>query len=315
MESRDGDEMAATFLPRRHEWQHPHTAGDIIRALACGYGRRARAKKPMVLLRAFVDDSASDTWDRRLFLAGYLHNADAWAMLSDAWERELKRHPSISYFKMQEADSLDKKGQFAGWTPDERDKKVFALAHIINHFKPITIYCSVSRTEHDRIIKPVAPYPIQNPYHVCFSSIIQLTAQYLASHNDDDIPPVDFVFDEQGNLGTQAALWYRWEKENNPSYGRFLGAPPICRDDKLVVALQAADMVAWHIRREYQYGPERRPIGSMIIDHAVCKDIDAATLEIAAAKIVTRTNHWPERSFVMPLAIRQLEPSEPQDPA
>src|SRR4051794_29919926 len=92
----------------------------------------------MVMLQAFVDDSASETGDRRLFLAGYLHNAEAWAMLSDAWERELKKPPSIAYFKMQEAESLDKKGQFAGWSAAERDNKVFALAHIINHF-PLTI--------------------------------------------------------------------------------------------------------------------------------------------------------------------------------
>src|SRR3954447_2245042 len=154
-----------------------------------------------------------------------------------------------------------------------------------NHFKPLTIYCSVSRSEHDRIIKPVAPYPLQNPYHVCFWEIMRLTAQCLADHNDESIPPVDFVFDEQGGLGTQAALWYRWRKEADPDLARFLGAPPIFRDDKLVVALQAADMVAWHLRREHEYGPERRRIASMIIDQAIGKDIDAATLESSAKKM------------------------------
>jgi hypothetical protein len=114
---------------------------------------------------------------------------------------------------------------------------------------------------------------------------MQLTAQYLDSHNDNSIPSVDFVFDEQGGLGNQAALWYRWEKERDPMLARFLGAPPIFHNDKFVVALQAADMVAWHIRREHQFGQEKRPVASMIMDYVVCKDIDAETLESAARKM------------------------------
>jgi hypothetical protein len=51
------------------------------------------------------------------------------------------------------------------------------------------------------------------------------------------------------------------------------------------VALQAADVVAWHLRREHEYGPEKRRIASMIIDYAAGKDIDGATLEISARKM------------------------------
>jgi hypothetical protein len=241
----------------------------------------------MVMLQAFVDDSASDTGDRRLFLAGYVNGAEQWAAFSDEWEKELKRHPAIDYFKMSEAESRGARGQFAGWSIKDRDEKVIRLARIIHTYQPCAVYCSVSRKEFDEILAPAAPYPLKNPYGACFWGVMQTTARYHRSLDIENFPPVDFIFDEQGGLGTQAAMWYRWEKELDPSIGALLGGPPIFRNDKQLVALQAADMLAWHLRREHEYGlKENRPAAPLLMGHLVVGvDIDADTLRGLAKKM------------------------------
>jgi hypothetical protein len=102
----------------------------------------------MVALQAFVDDWAAETGDKRLFLAGYIGTAIQWIAFSYsyAWDIELRKSPSINYFKMSEAVALD--GQFKDWHASDRDAKVLALARIIRMHAPWFIYCSVSRSEY-----------------------------------------------------------------------------------------------------------------------------------------------------------------------
>src|SRR5882724_10074844 len=87
---------------------------------------RFRGSTGLALLRAFIDDSAAQKGDKRLFYAGYLHRADAWAEFSEVWDRELAAWPRIEYFKGTEANFLS--GQFQGWDRDKRNAKVAKFA-------------------------------------------------------------------------------------------------------------------------------------------------------------------------------------------
>jgi hypothetical protein len=204
----------------------------------------------MVVLQGFVDDSTSDVGDRRMFLAAYINGADQWASFANAWTEELRRD-SLDYFKMVEAKGL--RGQFAGWDPVLRDRKVAALAGLIAASRPWFVYCSVSRAEYGEILAPVAPAGLKTPYLGCFWGVIKTTARYHRSLGIDGIPPVDFTFDEQGGLGDDAAMFYRWLKESeDPEIRSLLGSTPVFGDDKTTPPLQAADMLAWHLRKDHE---------------------------------------------------------------
>ena len=272
--------------------------GAAIRALVSGYAASVWPRKLIVILQAFADDSASDVSDKRFFLVAYVTTANLWASFSDLWELELRRKPSIAYFKMVEASGL--RGQFAGWSRTDRDAKVHALAQIIHFFKPWFIYCSVSREEYGRILAPVAPKGLKIPYFACFWGLIRTTARYHQTLGDD-VPPVDFVFDEQGGLGDDAVLFYRWLKESEePEIRNLLGATPIFRDDKHVLPLQAADMLAWHVRRNHEDGAPADPIiWDLLTEEGCGVHFDAATLKGLARKMklvpgVSRVQTKPE---------------------
>jgi hypothetical protein len=190
------------------------------------------------MLQAYIDDSASELGDKRLFLAGYVGSAPLWARFSDAWERELSAHPPIEYLHMVEAQNL--RGQFEGWSEADRDKKVLAMANIVPAHVIRSVQVSVSRSEYDRIIRPIAPYNLQNPYFIG----VLFTLSRALHDTLEDAPTIDFIFDEH-NLGRDAVMWYDYLKTCLPPGPRsLLGGPPIFRNDKKVVALQGADMLA-----------------------------------------------------------------------
>ncbi len=241
----------------------------------------------MVSLHAFIDNSASDVGSRRLFLAGYIHGAESWISFSAAWRAALVHPPAIQYFKMAEAQSL--RGQFRQWTQANRDRKLLSLAKVIQDHDPWAVHCSVSRDDYARILAPVAPYPLKNPYSMCFWAVIQTAAVYHRELGIEGTPPVDFVFDQQGGLGDDAALWYDWMKQQqDPEICELLGDRPIFCDDKQVVALQAADMLAWHVRRADEGGDLPVPeVADMIQGHGASREVPVQ----GCAKVLLHLRH------------------------
>ena len=210
-------------------------------------------------LQAFVDDSRSEVDGQNLVLAGSVHNAKTWSRFCNDWQAALDANPAIEYFRMAEAQNLS--GQFRHWTGEARDAKVLTLGKIIRKHDPVSFECWMSQQSFNKIVKPVAPYDLKSPYFMCFYGAIITPARFYASEKIKT--PVDFIFDDQGGLGDFVALWYRHIKEwQNPAVSALLGNPPIFGDDKKVLPLQAADLLAWHLRRlrESRNAMERRPV-------------------------------------------------------
>lgn len=225
---------------------------DHIRALVSGYAKRHWPRKHIVILQAFIDDSASEEGIRNYLLAGYVLDAQSWISFSDDWDSVLRASPKIDYLHMVEANGL--RGQFGGWTSKDRDKKVIDLGKVIEKHQPHSIEISVSQNEMAKYYNPSAPYAFQNPYFLCFYGVILGLGRIHKLLGID--APVDFVFDEHGGLGHDVAMWYQQIKSDQPQLKFLLGSSPIFRDDRKVLPLQAADMLAWHLRRELDRGEE-----------------------------------------------------------
>jgi hypothetical protein len=130
---------------------------------------------------------------------------------------------------------------------------------VIRHFNPLSFEVSVSREKYYQEVKPVAPRGLANPHFICTLGVIFGIARYVA--NSKDAMPITFVFDEQTGVSDDMALFLDYMKMSLPSAARnLIASPPIYGDDKQYLPLQAADMLAWHLRREHEAGA---PLGSL----------------------------------------------------
>ena len=209
----------------------------------------------MAFLQAYTDDSASDVEDRRLFMAGYLNSAENWARFEASWAEELAASPSIQYLHMVEANNL--RGQFRGWSQDQRNEKLQGLARVIRYFQPVSFEFSASRADYDGLVKPSSPQGIGALHFPCAFGVISTITRYL--DREGVRTPVDFIFDRQDGVISDLLLFFDYMKRNLPRGARKLinGSPIFRDDDKLVYPLQAADMLAWHLRREHEGGRGR----------------------------------------------------------
>ena len=242
-----------------------------------------------MILQGHMDDSGSEPSSPFFVLAGYVLPAESWAAFSDEWDRELKKPTPkpIAYLHMKELgkDEIDK-GQFAGWKIDEIEEKLFGLAKVLKIRQPISLAAHTKWSEYikfkDRSSRATF---IQNPYKALFHEIIRI--MYAWGEQRSNPQSVDFIFDEQGDIGTEAVSWYLDVKAAFPPYARpFFGSTPIFKDDLLVLPLQAADMLAWFQRRRL-WKPVVRPrfleIETMITEFFVVgSDLEADSFEKAA---------------------------------
>jgi hypothetical protein len=214
--------------------------------MVCGYGKASRDAAVMVMFKAYFDDSCSDGDNKILVLAGCVQSYKVWADFSISWEAALVRTPSIRHFHMRDARHLE--GEFKRWKAKDRDEKIHFLATVVETFRPWTIVAWVSRKEHDTIVKPIAPSMINHAYFDLFYAVILKLAHW---HEDMGIKlPVEYVFDEQGKLGDDAAIWHRHIKSwQAAEVAALMGGTPKFENDEWVLPLQAADMLAWHVRR------------------------------------------------------------------
>ena len=202
------------------------------------------------MLQAYIDDSISD--QPPIFVqAGYIAPAEKWAAFSNKWQAVLDIEPRLEYFKMKEAWAL--RGQFDGWSEERRNERLEMLYRVIEEFVTGSFYIGFRP---DALKRAFAMFPKKfgHPYYFSVPRLMADVGRNLESFGLP-IGPVDFVFDTQ--LHEKRHLIASWEwgtpraKPNPPELGVILSNAPSFQDDKKVLPLQAADFLAWWLRRNF----------------------------------------------------------------
>ncbi len=227
-----------------HHWGNSPSSN--IWGLVNGYSPHVRAKKPLAFFEAYFDDSRSNIGEERLFIAGYLNSAEKWALFVDAWQECLDEKPAIAYLKMLQAQALQ--GEFRGWHPDARDAKLSRLAFIVRHFDPLSFEFSVSCRTYRDTLAHFAPRGL-NPHFYCVHGILATVTRFLESRGA--VHPVKFFFDEQNGVDTDIALFFDYIRSQLSGGAKdLISGLPTFESDQNLLPLQAADFLAWHVRRE-----------------------------------------------------------------
>jgi hypothetical protein len=241
-----------------------------MRALVSGLPSPRRDSKLLLMLQAYLDDSGSDGLGPVFLLCGYVTTAKAWARFSDNWQKALDGEPKLEYFKMREANSLRK--QFWGWNKAQRDKLLVTLAQIIKRHVLLGISSAVF---YEDLEKAKAEYPDiigklkgANHYQLLFHGAIARVANYYIKAKTKE--RIEFIFDEQGVWGLEAILGATAVLPLlNPKERAIIAGPPIQRNDKDYLPLQAADMIAWQTRRFIVENMDLDPATTRIEDFKV----------------------------------------------
>lgn len=244
-----------------------------VRALMCGVPRAIRGKRLTMLLKCFADDSGNSEQkgipDRGLFvLAGYLMSEQRWEDFAERWYAQLKRDHPIDYFHMADAESGT--GEFVGMREEFRRRKVKDLALVIRECNPVAIACQTTWKDYSEIVRGNVPEKMDSPYPILFFQLMKLVADMQLEFNalrDFGYLPPEYVFDEQGAVGLKALSWYGPLADKVPEpYRTMMSNTPIFKNDKDVMPLQAADMLAWHLRRMHQFPEEERATLALMTD-------------------------------------------------
>ena len=214
-----------------------------IREIVCGLRRDLFSRYQVTVLKGFIDDSGSGGDSKWYVLAGYIGTVEGWDQFDQMWLDVLHEHPRTESFKASSAES--RKGPFAGFTVEQRNKKIDRLIEVIGKCSRRAVCARMRQSDYNEIVKGKVPPLFDSPYYFLFPTV--MGAAVNIERFDGRTESIDFVFDSDDTheKGVRRLL---------PSvYGMqsFHGcvANIIRRDDEEFLPLQAADLLAWQIRR------------------------------------------------------------------
>jgi hypothetical protein len=201
-------------------------------------------------LEVFIDDSGKN--DPPVFvLGGVIARQESLPLFAREWAEVLARAPAVPHFKMKDANG--RRGAFKGMSIADRDAKLTALAEVVRKHVLATVAVTVRHEDYQRIYEGQMMRWMDRPYQMLFHLVI--TTAYKLRNELGLSDRASFVFDRQ--LEHEAALresFAAMKKNMLPELAGFLASDPRHADDKDELPLQAADMIAWHVRRSWKDG-------------------------------------------------------------
>jgi hypothetical protein len=219
------------------------------------------------MFKAFFDESGDDV--EVFLMAGWLAHFKEWEKFSEAWNTELKFSPSIKYFNHNEAMGL--KCQFESWKDRDRDEKLMSLAGVIARHELVGIVGELSIPRFNALyggsilpkktLRSVIKFT--EPYHHACQSVISLTLGYQVVMAKNFVDQVDFVFDEGVPFLNDCIANYPKLKKVLPEKAQAIAGTIVPGNDKHIVHLQAADMLAGQELIRFRTGASPAPLTTM----------------------------------------------------
>lgn len=204
----------------------------------------------LLALQFYIDDSGKN--DPPVFiLAGFVATIDSWVEFSRRWRDALGGLP---YFKMKDANRCN--GVFKGFSHAERDQKLIELASIIRDQVEFGIAIAIPHDAYNRVFTGKMMKAYDTPFTLTHSLMMNRVHKFLTEVGNHD--EVDVIFDRQlDNEKDIIASAELGQEKMFPDVRRRFPTLPSFADDKRALPIQAADMLAWHIRRSWNLGKDK----------------------------------------------------------
>jgi hypothetical protein len=210
------------------------------------------------MLSVFIDDSGTHDNAIVCVLAGFMSTAERWDVFSEEWKSVCLRDPATPDFHMAEAWNI--RGEFWGYLQDptilvdellaRRDGRVEELIEIIKKHVVIAMYAALDMASYRAIVAGNVPKHVDSPYFFLFWHLQFAAAKWCLANGYQD-EQIEFTFDDQSTLGTDAAGWHQSVTRGVPAdAAKLLAVAPRFAHDKDVLPLKAADVAAWVLHRD-----------------------------------------------------------------
>lgn len=250
----------------------------LCRPAVCGYSEASRARRVLwmvSLLKGYADDSGNDGKSPVFVLGAFVGTVENWKRFSGEWDDALHNngYKNLDYFKMKEAAAREV--QFAGWERDKRDAFLLRLISIIERYAVKGVATTIPGADYREVFKGKIAKGMDTPYFLSFYALMAEAHRFQLKTNEQN--RIDFVFDEQGRqIGSALRAWRYWigQAQAGQEFTLFLGERPQSGDDKIILPLQAADLLAWRTRRLAEDAYSNQSIANKILPFSMDIEVD-----------------------------------------
>jgi hypothetical protein len=204
----------------------------------------------MPMLTAYMDETGHSKDKRQKFngMAGLLAPSWAWEELDLKWKQTLKDF-KIQYFHMK--DFANRKRDFEAWHELKR-KKLYGklLKHIeMAHAFPLGSILAMSDFYS---LRPDQQAAFGDPYHIGFLSVLS----QLSAVGGDLLKPfpgekIATIFSDHVEFRHSALQGFEILARRHSSVSKIIESP-VFRDMRVLVPLQAADIIAYELYKEFE---------------------------------------------------------------
>lgn len=213
----------------------------------------------MVRLQAFFDDSGVGQ-EPVYCLAGYIGPADRWASFSDEWRSFLNEPPALKYWKTSHVMSF--RGQLTNWSREDRDEKLAKATSIIQKYNFLGFSVMMLHDHYVDVFSDLLHAKQWHPYRILLGGLVSYLDSYLLEHSIDE--PVEVFLDTQTEQKADAIAAWQEEFAFHPHRRRSVfSSEPSWGDEKEILPIQAADMIAWEIRQGAAKTLRNKPISRL----------------------------------------------------
>lgn len=209
----------------------------------------------VAVMEAYFDESGTHEGSPVMSIAGYLFDKDQCDRFKDSWAETLNRY-GLSYFRMSEC--AHGTGEFSKLSKEQR---IACEKSMITHIKTrmtLGFAVSMSQAEFSRMAPPHYVDVFGDAYAACVFLAMASVGLWARKRNySGDIA----YFFESGHSQQKDAEKRMWlVKDMADRRQEFRYKSHTFADKRLVLPLQAADLLAWQWRKGFidMFGPKRR---------------------------------------------------------
>lgn len=204
----------------------------------------------MQTFSAYMDETGHSKDVRQKFvgIAGLIAAVPSWETFERKWKATLEEF-KLPYFPMKEFAHSEQ--TFRDWKGKEtKRRKLFGKLMMHMETAPSLPFGAIVPMQDFRSFTNEQQGYLRDPYYLCFQSLVAACSSILEGRKVPDGEKIALIFSDQGEFRRRARQIYKNVEDANYYVRRSL--PPVFRDMREVVPLQAADVIAYEMHKEFE---------------------------------------------------------------